>query len=190
MLVNNALVGGQLQTWLSHDKSDGFSWKRNNFMCWQECSTVHGGCRVFFPQKHLCFLFAPCHTFFCVHGGGRGRDIDFWSLSVLSRKAFLTDRVAPQPTSHLTAALLQFISGWMKESVRVSAFVQLCVSVACLSRGIYWCALHLFTFGWVNVCIHHSYIWVRAFLCAFRCLCIFMYVCVCVWVHPGHYACI
>lgn len=37
-----------------------------------ESSSVRGGSQVGFSQKHLCFIFAPCHTFFRVHGGGRG----------------------------------------------------------------------------------------------------------------------
>lgn len=35
--------------------------KRNNFMCWNECSAVHGGCR-FFLNRNTCVLYLRLAT--------------------------------------------------------------------------------------------------------------------------------
>lgn len=136
---------------------------------------VAGFC--FFSQKHLCFIFAPCHTFFCVHGGGRRWDIDFKSFSVLSRKAFLTDWVAPHRQS--VNSLLQFISAWMKKKIacacRCRVFVLLCVSVAHLGVGFQLCALRL---------LHVAFIWMWTFKCVLNVNAFLhwdAYVCVCAW---------
>lgn len=86
-------------------------------MRWQECSSPWGAAGwffvLFFPNPllllHLCFIFAPCYTFFCLHGGGRRWLSDFWSLSVLSREAFLRYVVVtPSVTTyHLLSEVVQ-----------------------------------------------------------------------------------
>lgn len=65
-----------------------FNWKRKNLMRWQESSTVHGGCRVLF-HKNTCVLYLRLATHSFVFMGEE--DDETLSLSVLSRKAFLTD---------------------------------------------------------------------------------------------------
>ena len=39
-----------------------------------EVCSLSMGVGFSFLQKHLCFIFAPCHTFLCVCGGVRGSE--------------------------------------------------------------------------------------------------------------------